>query len=91
MTTTFRPADEFGSVLTGRSVAASLRAEIESELAAGKTVVVDFSNVAVLSPSFADELFAKMPGSAWESARLRAEHLDDSIARFARFLIASRD
>lgn len=91
MTTTFRPADDFGSVLTGRTVAADLRAQVESTLAAGQSVVLDFANVAMVSPSFADELFAKMPRDAWNSPRLSVEHLDDSIARFAKFLIASRD
>lgn len=91
MTTTFRPADDLGSVLTGRTVAADLRARVESQLAAGESVVLDFSNVSMMSPSFADELFAKLPLNAWESPQLHVEHLEDSIARFAKFLIASRD
>jgi anti-anti-sigma regulatory factor len=88
--TTFRPADDLGSVLTGRAVAADLRAKVEAELAAGQPVVLDFSNVTMMSPSFGDELFAKLPRSAWDSHQLSVEHLDSSIARFAQFLIASR-
>lgn len=90
MTTTFRPADRLGPVLTGRTVAADLRREVEDKVASGEHVVLDFSHVSMISPSFADELFAKMPPAAWQS-HVRLAHLDDTIARFAKFLIASRD
>lgn len=90
MTTTFRPADRFGPVLTGRTVAADLRHEIEDRVANGEHVILDFSHVSMISPSFADELFAKMPHSAWQS-QVTVAHLSDTMARFAKFVIANRD
>jgi hypothetical protein len=86
-----RPAERLGAVLTGRSVAATLRGEVEAHLKTGENVVLDFENVAAMSPSFADELFAKLPHDAWKAERVTVEHLDEDSAAFARILIANRD
>jgi STAS-like domain of unknown function (DUF4325) len=86
-----RPADTLGAVLTGRSIAAALRAEVEEHLRSDEEVILDFENVAAISPSFADELFAKLPTEAWKSKRVIVEHLDEDSAAFARILIANRD
>lgn len=86
-----RPAERLGAVLTGRSVAAALRVEVEERLKTGEHVVLDFENVAAMSPSFADELLAKLPHEAWKAKRVTVEHLDEDSAAFARILIANRD
>ena len=51
-----KPADLLGPVLTSRGRRSVLRTEIEDALAAGVTVVLDFSDVQTMSPLFADEL-----------------------------------
>jgi hypothetical protein len=90
MTTTLRPAEQLGDVLTGRDSAADLRHEVERRLAAGQRVVLDFTDVAILSPSFADELLAKLPADALDTGRVAVEHLDSASAALARVAIASR-
>ena len=76
-----RPAEELGSVLSGRFEAEELRARIEAELAAGVEVVVSFEGVVAISPSFADELFAKVPEDAIEEGRVHFVDLDEDCAR----------
>lgn len=88
--TMVRPADELGPVLTGRTVAARLREEVERELAAEGEVTIDLEGVEAISPSFADELFAKLPREALNSGRVRFEHLDPSDSALARFVMAGR-
>jgi len=48
-TTLLRPADEFGSVLSGRFLAAELRERVENILAEGHTVVIDLEGVETMS------------------------------------------
>lgn len=84
-----RPADELGPVLAGRGLAAGLRERVEGALNAGDSVVLDFEGVESMSPSFADELFAKLsvrPGDE----RLKFENLDDDLQALARFVIEGR-
>ncbi|MEX1140982.1 MAG: STAS-like domain-containing protein [Thermoleophilaceae bacterium] len=88
--TMVRPADDLGPVLTGRTAAARLREEIERELAADGEVTIDLEGVEAISPSFADELFAKLPREALSSGRVRFEHLDPSDSALARFVMAGR-
>jgi hypothetical protein len=88
--TMVRPADDLGPVLTGRSVAARLRERIESELVADGQVTIDLEGVEVISPSFADELFAKLPRQAIEEGRVKFEHLDESDTALAKFVMAGR-
>ena len=80
-------ADDFGSVLTGRSVAESLRLRIQ-ELAEHGDVVVDFEGVVAVSPSFADELFAKLDERA--TASVRFVNVDDDLQQLAEFVRAGR-
>lgn len=89
-TNVIRPADQLGPVLTGRSVAEHLRRQIEAALEVEDAVIVDLDGVEAISPSFADELFAKLPGDALQSGRVRFEHLDDDTAALVRFVVAGR-
>ena len=84
-----KPAEDLGPVLTGRSVAQALRTRIE-ELATHDVVVVDFDGVEAVSPSFADEIFAKLPSSLIDSGRVRFEHLDDDLKALIEFVTAAR-
>lgn len=88
--TMVRPADQLGSVLTGRTVAARLREDVERELAAEGTVTIDLEGVEAISPSFADELFAKLPRDAVLDGRVKFEHLDESDSALAKFVMAGR-
>ncbi|MDQ3380341.1 MAG: STAS-like domain-containing protein [Actinomycetota bacterium] len=94
MTTTgitmIRPAEELGPVLSGRFEAEELRERIEAELAAGAEVVVSFEGVVAISPSFADELFAKVPEDAVEDGRVRFVDLDEDLRAIARFVREGR-
>jgi hypothetical protein len=85
-----RPAELFGPVLAGRGVASHLRDRIEDALAQEQLVVVDLEGVEAMSPSFADELFAKLPPGAVEQGRVRFEHLTPALEPLARYVIAHR-
>lgn len=83
-------AEELEPVLSSRFAAEELRARIENELACGIEVVVSFEGVVAISPSFADELFAKLPEEAERTARLRFVHLDEDVLAIARFVREGR-
>ena len=87
--TTIKPADEFGAVLAGRTLAARMREQVEAA-AVESDVVIDFAGIEMMSPSFADELIAKLPRDLLGAGRIRIEHLSDEIASLARFVIAGR-
>jgi hypothetical protein len=78
-----------GPVLTGRSHAAAIRQRVEA-MAATAPVVVDFRGVTVLSPSFADELFAKVDPDLIESGAVRFEHMSVGVQSIARYVIDGR-
>ena len=88
--TMIRPAEELGRVLTGRAAAATLRARVEDELARDSSVEVDFEGVMLISPSFADELFAKLPLEAVNSGRVKFLNLDEEHLALVRFVAAGR-
>ena len=94
MTTTLmtmiRPAEELGPVLSGRFEAEQLRQRIEHELAIGRSVVVSFDGVLAISPSFADELFAKVPEDAIEEGRVEFVDLAEDLLAIARFVREGR-
>lgn len=83
-----RPADSEGPVLTGRAPAEALRKVIEAALAGGESVVVDFDGVISMSPSYADELFAKV--EVEDATRLRFENLPSELAALREYVIAGR-
>ena len=67
-------------------------ADIEAaEVAAGGDIVVDFEGVEAMSPSFADELFAKLSSDTIDSGRVRFERLDENLLILAQYVIAGRE
>jgi|SRR5215467_14970173 len=88
---TLKPAEELGPVLAGRNVAASLRDRVEAALGRGEEVLLDFDGVDAMSPSFADELFAKLsvrPGPG--NDRVRFEHLRDDQIALVEYVLRGR-
>jgi hypothetical protein len=90
MTTTLKLSDELGSVLVGRMPAADLRKRIEGLARAGQIIVLDFENVVVMSPSFADEVFARLDPSLVDSGHVVFENLDNDLLQVASFLRRAR-
>ena len=86
-----RLSDELGPVLTGRFLAAELRNRLESEAVSGNEIVLDFEGVELISPSFADELFAKLPREMVESGQIRFEHLDEDLTTLVHFVVQGRE
>ena len=83
-----RPADELGSILASRSLAADLRQRLEADLERDGTAVVDFDGVATMSPSFADEFIAKLPPDARE--RVELVNLSDDLRALIDYVTAGR-
>lgn len=86
---TFRPADEYGPVLAGRGSAGRFRAQVE-KLAERAPVVIDFDGITTVSPSFADELFAKLSPDLIEDGNVRFENMGDGIDAIARYVVGLR-
>jgi anti-anti-sigma regulatory factor len=76
-------------VLAGRGVARVLHARVEESIGERGSVVVDFEGVESMSPSFADELFAKLSVRP-DDERITFEHLNDDLQALARFVIEGR-
>ena len=79
-----------GAVLAGRAQAQALREEIEAATRDGNDVVVDFARVLSMSPSFADELFAKVDPELLGSGQVEFQHVSASIRAIADFVVRSR-
>lgn len=56
-----RLAEEHGSVLGGRVLGQEIRGRIVRQVERGACVVIDLEGVVAVSPSFADEIFGKLP------------------------------
>jgi hypothetical protein len=84
-----RPTDEHGPALAGRPTAALLRQQIERSVKSGHPVVVDFDG-ALMSPSFIDELFAKMSVEVRESGLVEFQGLSEQTQIFVRFAVDGR-
>ena len=82
--------DEFGPVLTSRATAEELRHRIEAAVDHGSTVVLDFAGVEVMSPSFADEIFAKVPREFVDDRRIVFDNLNEDLTHLARFVVSGR-
>jgi anti-anti-sigma regulatory factor len=87
---TLKPAEEEGSVLTGRGSATRLRERIEHAVTQGEDVVVDLDGVETMSPSFADELFAKIDRELLDAGRVRFEHVPGEVEPLVRFVVGNR-
>lgn len=80
-----RLADDYGQVLSGRDLAEAIKDDLVRRVQNGGSVVVDFDEVLAVSPSFADEFFAKLPDSVAERVKFThvSEHLQ-AVASMAR-------
>jgi anti-anti-sigma regulatory factor len=88
---TIRLADEFGPVLVGRGTAERIRLRIQDAAHTdGEGVILDFEGVLTVSPSFADELFAKLDPSLRQSGQLRVQGMSPGLESIARFVVAGR-
>jgi len=88
---TIRLAEEFGGVLLGRGNAEQIRSRIE-DAARGNDlpVIVDFEGILTVSPSFADELFAKLDPILRQSGRVEVRGMSPALESIARFVVAGR-
>jgi hypothetical protein len=82
-------ADEVGPVLAGRLDGARMRERVVEAVAAGEAVV-DLDRVEAISPSFADEFFAKLPPGLLESGSIRFEHLTPEFEAIMRAVTDAR-
>ncbi len=89
--TTISLCERLGSVLVGRGPGALLREEIEDAARAGRLVIVDFEGVGMVSPSFADELFAKIDPEIVAAGNLHFKNLDDDLREIVAIVRHSRD
>lgn len=87
---TIRPADDLGPVLAGRGQATVLRRRIEQLARKDEPVTVDFGGVLTASPSFADELFAKLDSALVEDGQVVFENVPASVSAIARYVQAGR-
>jgi hypothetical protein len=84
-----RLADEVGPVLAGRSEGARMRERLVAAVATGEAVI-DLEGVEAISPSFADEFFAKLPAGLLEGDSVRFEHLTPEVEAIVRAVTAAR-
>lgn len=80
----------YGEVLGGRDIAASIRDEIES---CNENVVLDFAEVRTVSHSFADELIGKLAvkyGAVDFKAKIKIINLSESNKKVFSYVIAER-
>lgn len=88
---TIRLADELGAVLAGRGNAERLRSRVEHVARdEAQNVVLDFTGVITVSPSFADELFAKLDPTVRRSGRIEARNMGAGLRSIARYVEAGR-
>jgi anti-anti-sigma regulatory factor len=89
--TTIRLADEFGGVLLGRDNAQRIRSRVENATReSSEPVVLDFEGILTVSPSFADELFAKLDPALRNSGRVEVRGTSPGLDAIARFVVAGR-
>jgi hypothetical protein len=86
---TLHPAEDFGGVLASRSLAAQLREQVEQR-ARHEPVAISFAGVETVSPSFADELFAKIDQTLVSSGRVTFVDVDEDIEAIIRTVSGRR-
>ena len=92
--TTFAPckkmrlADLHGAVLGSRILGEQVRAEVVRQAESGATVVVDLEGVQAVSPSFADEIFGKLPSEVGD--RVEFVNVGDALSAMADIARAGR-
>ncbi len=86
---TIRLAEEFGPVLVGRATGGQIRSRIEQAAqCGGDPIVLDFEAILTVSPSFADELFAKLDPAVRQ--RLEVRSMEPGLESITRFVVAGR-
>jgi STAS-like domain of unknown function (DUF4325) len=85
--TRIRLAERCGPALVGRDQGRHLRAEVEEISHGSGIVTLDFDGVEVLSPGFADELFAMMPQELVESGHVRFENVDETFSSLRELVL----
>jgi hypothetical protein len=79
--------DRFGPVLLSRADGARAREAVCELFGRTDHVRVDFSDVEVISPGFADEFFARMPDELLDSGWLVIEHLSPRFGSLHRLVV----
>lgn len=92
MMTTFQVSDR-STELLGRLAGAEIREELQHEADIRDGIVIDFSGVTVMSPSFADECFGLLlrglSGRA-KPPRVVFSNVGEDIGPLLRFAVANR-
>ncbi|HET6690450.1 MAG TPA: STAS-like domain-containing protein [Miltoncostaeaceae bacterium] len=83
------PIATHGPELVGRAPGARLREEAVG-LAATARVVIDLAGIEAMSPSFADEIFGKLPADLIRDRRIRFANASDEIRALARGVRGNR-
>lgn len=89
--TMIRLAEELGPFPAGRPIGEELRARIEHELRNGDKVVIDFAGIEAVSPSFADELFAKLPPDALRNGHVELVNVPEGLNALIEFVVSGRE
>lgn len=82
--------DVQGPVLTSRGRATVLRTSVECAAQDGQEVVVDLQDVLTMSPSFADEMFAKLSVELLDTGLVKIENVPPAVEPLLRFVIGGR-
>ena len=80
-------AAEFGSALVSRGDGARARESVIS-LATRTPLCVDFAQVEMITPGFADEFFARLPAELTDSGRLQITGLTPPLKLVRRFAMS---
>lgn len=83
----------FDKMLLTRDRGERVRTKAERALAAGQDVVFDFSEVDVVTPSFADEVFGDLAvalGKESLRARIRVVHASKEVRHLLAVVVANR-
>jgi hypothetical protein len=84
-----RLAERYGEVLGGRVLGEKIRVEVAKQVDAGETVVLDLEGVLAISPSFADEIFGKLPAEV-DDDRIEFVNVSEQIQAVANMARAGR-
>lgn len=83
-------SDQHGAVLVSRTLGRELREQVEAQAATEDVVVVDFAGIETVSPSFADEFFAKLEPRLLAGGRVRLDNVHPDVSEIIRTVTAGR-
>ncbi len=90
---TLHPAQQFGDTLKTRFLGGQLHAQLQSCLAGGSSITVDFSGVKGLGHSFADECFGVLfteHGPELFRTRLHLAGMNENVKAVLRLVFTDR-